>query len=109
MARPQQQHAYRGAPDIVDLGAIHTAGIVHNRPFVDGNTRTGLVAGIAFLELNGYRLTASLRTARRRRSWRWRLVNSMKPATQPFSGRMRRGWRSKTISSAVERFTILPQ
>jgi hypothetical protein len=108
MARPRQQHAYRGAPDIADLAAIHTAGIVHNHPFVDGNTRMGLVAGIAFLQLNGYRFTASMRTAPRRRSRRWPLVNSMKPATQPFSGRMRRGGRSKTILSAVEQFAILP-
>ena len=37
----------------------YTAGIVRNHPFVDGNKRTGLVVGILFLELNGYRFTAS--------------------------------------------------
>lgn len=29
-----------------------------NHPFVDGNKRTGLVAALAFLELNGYSLRA---------------------------------------------------
>ncbi|MGA7924579.1 MAG: type II toxin-antitoxin system death-on-curing family toxin [Candidatus Sulfotelmatobacter sp.] len=28
-------------------------------PFVDGNKRTGFVVGILFLELNGYRFSAS--------------------------------------------------
>jgi len=39
--------------------ASYTAGIVQNHPFVDGNKRTGFLAGAAFLELNGYRLTAT--------------------------------------------------
>ena len=34
-------------------------GIVQNHPFVDGNKRTGFVVGVLFLELNGYRFTAS--------------------------------------------------
>jgi death-on-curing protein len=32
---------------------------VRNHPFVDGNKRTGFVAGILFLEMNGFRFTAS--------------------------------------------------
>jgi len=32
---------------------------VQNHPFVDGNKRTGFVVGVLFLELNGYRFTAS--------------------------------------------------
>jgi prophage maintenance system killer protein len=32
---------------------------VPNRPFADGNKRTGFVVGILFLELNGYRFRAS--------------------------------------------------
>jgi death-on-curing protein len=59
LARPQQHLAYAESPDIVDLAAIYTAGIVRNHPFVDGNKRTGFVVGILFLELNGYRFTAS--------------------------------------------------
>ncbi len=32
---------------------------MRNHPFIDGNKRTGFVVGILFLELNGYRFTAS--------------------------------------------------
>lgn len=32
---------------------------MQNHPFVDGNKRTGFVIGVLFLELNGYRFTAS--------------------------------------------------
>lgn len=35
------------------------------RPFVDGNKRTGFVVGILFLELNGYRFAASEEEAAR--------------------------------------------
>lgn len=59
LARPQQHHAYGGAPDLIELAAIYTAGIVRNHPFIDGNKRTGFVVGILFLELNGYRFHAS--------------------------------------------------
>ena len=59
LARPQQIDAYADAPDLIDLAAAYTVGIVRNHPFIDGNKRTGFVAGILFLELNGYRFTAS--------------------------------------------------
>ena len=59
LARPQQIHVYADSPDRFDLAAAYTAGIVHNHPFIDGNKRTGFVVGILFLELNGYRFTAS--------------------------------------------------
>jgi death on curing protein len=59
LARPQQHFAYNKSPDIVDMAALYTAGIVRNHPFVDGNKRTGFVVGILFLELNGFRFTAS--------------------------------------------------
>jgi death on curing protein len=58
LARPLNQLLYTGA-GIVDLAAKYTAGIVKNHPFVDGNKRTGFVVGVLFLELNGYRFTAS--------------------------------------------------
>src|SRR6266699_3736026 len=45
--------------NIIDLAMLYTCGIVRNHPFVDGNKRTGFVIGILFLELNGYRFTAS--------------------------------------------------
>lgn len=59
LARPRQHFAYAESPDIVDLAAVYTGGIVQNHPFVDGNKRTGFVVGILFLELNGYRFRAS--------------------------------------------------
>ena len=52
LARARQHYTY-SAPDIVELAALYTAGIVRNHPFLDGNKRTGFAIGIAFLELNG--------------------------------------------------------
>ena len=49
LARPQQHYAYGESPNIVDLAAVYTSGIVRNHPFVDGNKRTGFVVGILFL------------------------------------------------------------
>jgi death-on-curing protein len=59
LARPQQLAAYGDNPDVSDLAAAYTAGVVKNHPFVDGNKRTGFVLGILFLEMNGMRFTAS--------------------------------------------------
>jgi death-on-curing protein len=59
LAKPQQLHAYGENPDIIALAAAYTAGFVRHHPFVDGNKRTGFVIGIAFLEINGFRFTAS--------------------------------------------------
>jgi death on curing protein len=56
--RPLNHIAYASS-DIIELAAKYTAGIVQNHPFVDGNKRTGFVIGVLFLELNGYRFTAS--------------------------------------------------
>jgi death on curing protein len=47
------------------LAALYTAGIVRNHPFVDGNKQRGFITGILFLELNGYRFTASEEDAAR--------------------------------------------
>ena len=59
LARPKQLHAYGGKPNIIDMATAYTAGIVRNHPFVDGNKRTGFIVGVLFLELNGYRFTAT--------------------------------------------------
>ena len=59
LARARQLAAYGDDADRVDMATAYTAGIVKNHPFVDGAKRTGFVAGILFLELNGYRFTAS--------------------------------------------------
>lgn len=44
---------------LVDHAAAHITGVVRNRPFVDGNKRIGFLVGVLFLELNGFRFTAS--------------------------------------------------
>ncbi len=59
LARPQQLAAYGDKPDVSNLAAAYTAGIVKNHPFIDGNKRVGFVLGILFLEVNGTRFTAS--------------------------------------------------
>jgi death-on-curing protein len=56
--RPLNRLAYASS-DIIEFSMLYTAGIVKNHPFVDGNKRTGFVMGVLFLELNGYRFTAS--------------------------------------------------
>jgi death-on-curing protein len=58
LGRPLNHFAYEST-DVVELAAKYTAGIVQNHPFVDGNRRPGFVVGVLFLELNGYRFTAS--------------------------------------------------
>lgn len=58
LARAPNHLAYARA-DIVELAANYTAGIVKNHPFLDGNKRTGFVVGVLFLELNGFRFTAT--------------------------------------------------
>jgi death-on-curing protein len=59
LARPRQHQAYAEAPDIVEMAALYTAGLVRNHPFVDGNKRTGFVIGVLFLELHGFDFKAS--------------------------------------------------
>ena len=65
LARPKQFHAYAEGSDIIDLAVAYTAGILRNHPFFDGNKRTGFVVGILFLELNGFRFTATEEAATR--------------------------------------------
>jgi death-on-curing protein len=59
LARPRQHHAFADSPDILEMAALCTAGVVRNHPFVDGNKRTGFVIGVLFLELNGFEFKAS--------------------------------------------------
>ena len=58
LARPKQILAY-GEPDISDLAAAYTSGIIRNHPFVDGNKRTAFMAAYVFLAINGLRLVAT--------------------------------------------------
>jgi death on curing protein len=62
LSRPLNHVAYASS-DVIELAAKYIAGIVQNHPFVDGNKRTGFVVGVLFLELNGYRFTASEESA----------------------------------------------
>ncbi|MFT5138764.1 MAG: death-on-curing protein [Rhodothermales bacterium] len=57
LAKPGNLFEYEQA-GVPELAAAYMAGIVKNHPFVDGNKRAGFLAGAAFLEPNGYRLTA---------------------------------------------------
>jgi len=59
LARPQQLYTSGDKPGIVEMATAYVAGIVRNHPFFDGNKRTGFVVGVLFLELNGYRFTAT--------------------------------------------------
>ena len=45
-------------PSVDEQAAAYLFHLVKNHPFVDGNKRTGLVAMLAFLGLNGRRLEA---------------------------------------------------
>tara|TARA_R110002072_G_scaffold2233_4_gene18372 strand:- start:1528 stop:1929 length:402 start_codon:yes stop_codon:yes gene_type:complete len=58
LARPRNRAAYDKSATLFDLAAEYGAGVVGNHPFVDGNKRTGLLAAVVFLSLNGYRLQA---------------------------------------------------
>ena len=45
-------------PSIVDKAAAMIRSIVADHPFVDGNKRTAMLAGLTVLEINGTRLAA---------------------------------------------------
>ena len=45
--------------DIHEMAAAYLFHLVKNHPFVDGNKRTGSVASLVFLDMNGYRFGAS--------------------------------------------------
>jgi len=59
LGRPRQHYAYADGANIVAMAALYTVGIVGNHPFVDGNKRTGFVAGVLFLELHGFDFNAN--------------------------------------------------
>jgi death on curing protein len=58
LQRPQDKANYKN-PDVADLAAAYAFGIAKNRPFIDGNKRTALVASRTFLLYNGYQITAT--------------------------------------------------
>ncbi len=44
--------------DLFEMAAAYLFHIVQNHPFLDGNKRTGAVAALVFLDLNGVEITA---------------------------------------------------
>jgi len=59
-ARPQA--TFEGKllyPGLFDQAAALMDSLINNHPFLDGNKRAGITATGLFLQLNGYRLTAS--------------------------------------------------
>jgi death-on-curing protein len=58
----QPQATYGGEllhPDLPSMAAAYLYHVVMNHPFIDGNKRTGAMAGFIFLDMNGAELTAS--------------------------------------------------
>lgn len=53
----------RSARSLAILAAAYACGIAKGRPFVDGNRRTAFVAALAFIERNGFLVTASQQDA----------------------------------------------
>ena len=50
-----------GSDDLFDLAATYVTHIIQDHPFLDGNKRTGVKAGLVFLALNGKRLKLDAR------------------------------------------------
>ena len=59
LARPRHLITYEKHVEIPGMAAAYASGIVYDRPFIDGNKRTGFVVCVLFLELNGFRFMAS--------------------------------------------------
>jgi death-on-curing protein len=55
--RPRHMRGY-GRPSACELAASYAGGFIRNHPFNDGNKRTGIMLAAAFLELNGFLITA---------------------------------------------------
>ena len=55
------QHVFGQAlyPSIYDKAAVYIRSIIADHPFVDGNKRTAITAGVIFLQRNGLTMTAS--------------------------------------------------
>ncbi len=52
IARPRNAAAYSGVP-LLSLGCLLMVAVAEAQAFVDGNKRTGMAAGLYFLERNG--------------------------------------------------------
>jgi death on curing protein len=58
IARPEAYAHYQDA-DLALQAAVLAHGIAEGQQFIDGNKRTALIAMLAFLEINGWRVEAS--------------------------------------------------
>ncbi len=58
VAAPANHFFYEGEDDVVVLAAVLIAAIARNHPFQQGNKRTAFAAAVAFLDINGFLLTA---------------------------------------------------
>lgn len=58
--RPVRHREYDGEEDVLVLAVKLLFGIARSHGFVQGNKRTGFVAALMFLELNGWSLARSL-------------------------------------------------
>jgi death-on-curing protein len=58
IARPETYAHYQDA-DLALQAAVLAHGIAEGQQFIDGNKRTALIAMLAFLEVNGWRVEAS--------------------------------------------------
>ncbi len=58
LSRPQHTFTYE-SPSFFELAADYAVGIIKNHPFLDGNKRAGFMAAALFLEVNGFRFSAS--------------------------------------------------
>ncbi|MCW2970741.1 MAG: death-on-curing family protein [Solirubrobacterales bacterium] len=58
IARPETYAHYRDA-HLALQAAVLAHGIAEGQQFIDGNKRTALIAMLAFLEINGWRVEAS--------------------------------------------------
>ena len=57
-ANPANRWHYAGESDVLALGVAVMLALARNHPFEQGNKRTAFAAFVAFLDINGYRLTA---------------------------------------------------
>ena len=55
-AKPHNHWAYQGEGDLLRLAVALMAGLAQNHPFQQGNKRTAFVAGLTFLQANGFTL-----------------------------------------------------
>ena len=59
LLRPVNAFAYENA-GLHMLASLYASGIIRNHPFLDGNKRTGFIAALTFMLVNGHVLEASM-------------------------------------------------